>query len=80
MSQTPFSTHVSNVRAAVLARDSYPEFRTPGRLERTKAAVDMLAARLLAAGSALPEEKGRHHRVGGALPHGDGIGVPAAEG
>lgn len=57
MSETPFSTHVSNVRAAVLAWDAFPEFQTPGRLARTKSAVDMLAARLLAAGSALPGEK-----------------------
>lgn len=57
LTETPFSTHVSNVRAAVLAWDAFQEFQTPARLARTKSAVDMLAARLLAAGSALPGEK-----------------------
>jgi hypothetical protein len=41
----------------VHAWDVYPEFQTPGRLAKTKKAVDVLAARLLSAGSAAPEDK-----------------------
>jgi hypothetical protein len=57
MGKTSFSTHVANVRSSVHAWDVYPEFQTPGRLAKTKKAVDVLAARLLSAGSAAAEDK-----------------------